>query len=48
MNKIKNKIKQRNWVAKNNFNRPGRHRDLTQYQRRKKHQVDYEKEASNG
>jgi hypothetical protein len=31
------KIKARNWVAKNNFNRPVRHRDHTQYQRQPKH-----------
>lgn len=30
-------LKTRNWVAKNNFNRPVRHRDRTQYQRRSKH-----------
>ncbi len=32
-----NRLKPRNWVAKNNFNRPVRHRDRTQYQRRDKH-----------
>ena len=30
-------LRPRNWVAKNNFNRPVRHRDHTQYQRRSKH-----------
>ena len=27
----------RNWVAKNNFNRPVRHRAATDYQRQPKH-----------
>jgi hypothetical protein len=30
-------VKPRNWVAKNNFNRPVRHRDRTEYQRQPKH-----------
>jgi hypothetical protein len=37
MTKIKDRIKARNWVAKNNFNRPVRHRVATQYQRQPKH-----------
>lgn len=37
MVKVRVKVKQRNWVAKNNFNRPVRHRDSTQYQRQPKH-----------
>jgi hypothetical protein len=37
MTKIKKQIKTRNWVAKNNFNRPVWHRDATQYQRQPKH-----------
>lgn len=41
------RVKQRNWVAKNNFNRPVRHRDLTQYRRNQKHRVDYAKETCN-
>jgi len=43
MTKVKQQIKARNWVAKNNFNRPVRHRDATQYQRQPKHRS---KEAS--
>jgi hypothetical protein len=43
MTKVKQQIKARNWVAKNNFNRPVRHRDVTQYQRQPKHRS---KEAS--
>lgn len=38
-------MKPRNWVAKNNFNRPATHRDRTQYQRQPKHrskEVQYE------
>lgn len=38
MTKVKKTVRQRNWVAKHNFNRPARHRDRTQYQRRDKHQ----------
>ena len=38
MTKVKTQALQRNWVAKHNFNRPARHRDRTQYQRREKHQ----------
>ncbi len=34
---VQRQAKQRNWVAKNNFNRPVRHRDHTQYQRQPKH-----------
>jgi hypothetical protein len=45
---VMKRSKQRNWVAKNNFNRPVRHRDPTQYRRNEKHKVDYAKEASNG
>ena len=48
MVKIKVKVKQRNYVAKNNFNRSVRHRDSTQYQRNEKHKVDYAKETSDG
>ena len=48
MVKIKVKVKHRNYVAKNNFNRPVRHRDSTQYRRNEKHQVDYAKETSDG
>jgi hypothetical protein len=33
----KHEIPVRNWVAKHNFNRPVRHRDLKQYQRQPKH-----------
>jgi galactose-1-phosphate uridylyltransferase len=38
MTKVKTQARQRNWVAKHNVNRPARHRDHTQYQRRDKHQ----------
>jgi hypothetical protein len=37
MTRVLKQIKTRNWVAKNNFNRPVRHRDATQYQRQPKH-----------
>jgi len=37
MTTVKQKIKARNWVAKNNRNRAVRHRDHTQYQRQPKH-----------
>jgi hypothetical protein len=37
MTKVRQQLRQRNWVAKNNFNRPVRHRDPTQYQRQPKH-----------
>jgi hypothetical protein len=37
MTKVRQQLRQRNWVAKNNFNRPVRHRDVTQYQRNAKH-----------
>lgn len=43
MTKVKQQIRARNWVAKNNFNRPVRHRDRTEYQRQPKHRS---KEAS--
>jgi hypothetical protein len=39
MTKVKQQIRTRNWVAKNNFNRPVRHRDATQYQRQPKHRA---------
>lgn len=39
---VKHQARQRNWVAKNNFNRPVRHRDLTQYQRQPKHKNHHE------
>lgn len=38
MTKVKKTVRQRNWVAKHDFNRPARHRDHTQYRRRNKHQ----------
>jgi hypothetical protein len=37
MTKVRTQIKTRNWVAKNNRNRPVRHRDRTDYQRQPKH-----------
>ena len=37
MTKVKTRIKTRNWVAKNNRNRPARHRMATDYQRQPKH-----------
>ena len=39
------KIPARNWVAKNNFNRPARHRDRTRYQRRAKHPAQMHRDA---
>lgn len=39
MVKVRVRAKQRNWVAKNNFNRPATHRDRTQYQRQPKHRI---------
>jgi hypothetical protein len=43
MTSVKKMIKTRNWVAKNNFNRPARHRDRTEYQRQPKHkQKDFD------
>jgi hypothetical protein len=46
MIKVKKQIKTRNWVAKHNFNRPVRHRDVTQYRRNEKHRIDHAKETS--
>jgi hypothetical protein len=37
MTKLRQQKRQRNWVAKNNFNRPVRHRDQTEYRRHNKH-----------
>jgi hypothetical protein len=37
MTKVKQQIRQRNWVAKNNRNRSARHRVATDYQRQPKH-----------
>jgi len=37
MTKVKQQIRQRNWVAKNNRNRSARHRAATDYQRQPKH-----------
>lgn len=45
MTRVLQQIKTRNWVAKNNFNRPVRHRDPTQYQRQPKHRLKEEQNA---
>jgi len=37
MTKVKQQVRQRNWVAKNNRNRSARHRMATDYQRQPKH-----------
>jgi hypothetical protein len=42
MTKIKQQIRQRNWVAKNNRNRSARHRMATDYQRQPKHRRAYD------
>ena len=43
--KIVTQPKTRNWVAKNNFNRPVRHGDPTQYQRQPKHRKTLQNET---
>jgi len=37
MTKIKDRLRTRNWVAKNNHNRSVRHRSVRDYQRQPKH-----------
>ena len=37
MTKLRQQKRQRNWVAKNNFNRPVRHRAQTDYRRHERH-----------
>ena len=37
MTRVRQRTRPRNWVAKNNFNRPSRHRAATDYQRQPKH-----------
>lgn len=37
MTRVRQRTRPRNWVAKNNFNRPVRHRAATDYQRQPKH-----------